>query len=728
MHRSPVCSHHGSPPRRRGARPIVGPILGTTLAVTLALGLGCPASRDEAAPGEEPAAASPESIWTGDLPALRERGRLRILVQDGGRDYLPRSGSAAQAERRLVEGFAGELGLEPVWVPVADFDELIPALREGRGDLIADNLTITAARRERIAFSAPVTTARELVVTHRRDTDLSEPEQLAGRTLALRRSSSFWSTGESLVERHPGLVLEAVDESLDLDGLLDGVASDRFDLTLVDSNWMEPAKAWHPEVRVAFDLGQDTLIAWGLRKESRALRRAVDGFLGRRQAGAAEVRSRGDLPAIRERGVLRVLTRNNATTYFIWRGRLLGFEYDLMRRFAEAEGLRLEMVVPPSRADLVPWLREGRGDVVAAGLSIDPEWAVRKDVRFTRMYHRVRETLVAPADDPIERVAELAGRTVVVRRSSSYWRTLEELRESGIDLQLEAAPEVLETEQILGRVARGEAEVTVADSHIVSMELARRDDLRAVAQLGEPVEHGWLVREGAEQLRSALDAWLEKEYRGLFYNVTRKKYFDPPADRGSRAPRPARDGTISPWDGIVRRHAARYGFDWRLIVAQVYQESRFDPQARSFAGARGLLQVMPRTAEELGFSDLEDPERGLHAGIRYAAWVRDRFDELPAAERRWFTLAGYNVGPGHVRDARRIARERGWDPDRWFGHVERAMLLKQDPAVYRHTRFGFARGSEPVSYVREIRARYEAYLQMRDVAASPRGEHPRGDA
>jgi membrane-bound lytic murein transglycosylase F len=143
----------------------------------------------------------------------------------------------------------------------------------------------------------------------------------------------------------------------------------------------------------------------------------------------------------------------------------------------------------------------------------------------------------------------------------------------------------------------------------------------------------------------------------------------------------------------------------------MYQESRFDPKARSFAGARGLLQVMPRTARELGYTNLEDPETGIRAGLDYLAWVRERFDDqLTTSERTWLTLAAYNVGSGHVRDAQRIAADRGLDPNRWFGHVEQALLLKQKPEVHRKTRYGYARASEPVAYVRAIRDRYEAYV------------------
>jgi len=158
----------------------------------------------------------------------------------------------------------------------------------------------------------------------------------------------------------------------------------------------------------------------------------------------------------------------------------------------------------------------------------------------------------------------------------------------------------------------------------------------------------------------------------------------------------------------------------------MYQESRFDPEARSFAGAVGLLQVLPRTALQMDVDeDLRDPEGNIRAGVRYLAWLRDSFEEdLPVRDRTWFTIAAYNVGRGHVLDARRLAAEEGRDPNRWFGHVEQAMILLSRPEFARHAPHGYCRGGEPVRYVREVYARYNAYLEALDKARTRGGARP----
>jgi membrane-bound lytic murein transglycosylase F len=310
-----------------------------------------------------------------------------------------------------------------------------------------------------------------------------------------------------------------------------------------------------------------------------------------------------------------------------------------------------------------------------------------------------------------------------VRESSSYWTTLRALLAEGAGFELHAAPEQQETEEIIGRVAGGEYDLTLADSHIVAIELAHRDDIQVGVTLGDPIQHGWAMRPSNPGLIAAINAFWKKEYRGLVYNMTANKYFK--NDRKMKSHAVHRSGTrgeISSYDDPTRRHAAKHGFDARLILAQMYQESRFNPNARSFAGALGLLQVMPRTAKELGIGadQLAEPEVGIETGVRYLSWVRGRFSEqLPSAERTWFSLAAYNVGPGHVRDARKLAKQRGLDPDQWFDNVEVAMLSKEDPQVHRSTRYGYCRGSEPVRYVREIRDRYRAYLEVAGAGSAP---------
>ncbi|MCH8041272.1 MAG: transporter substrate-binding domain-containing protein [Nitrospinae bacterium] len=669
-------------------------------------------------PSEDHSPNIPPYLETGDLPQLQERKLIRILIPPHGQvEYLPREGSPFSLERTLIESFAKSIDLTPIWIRLESHDQLIPSILKGEGDLIAANLTMTPERKRQIAFSVPVAIVREQLITRVDDKELRGPADLSGRKIVVRRSSSFWQTALDLQAQNPQIEMQAAPEYLDTEQILHKVAQGKFDVTVADSNLLDAALDYRSDLRVAFDLTGDRPVAWGIRPDAKALLKAVNRFLN--EAKLARPGSkvyRADLPDIKQRRVLRVLTRNNPATYFLWRGELLGFEYELIRQFAKQHQLRVEMVVPPSREDLIPWLLEGRGDVVAASMTITKEREAQ-GIAFSRPYAKVSEILVSRADETettLPNPASLANRTVAVRRSSSYWGTLEQLRQSGVDFTLQAVPEDVETEEIIAGVAEGKYDLTVADSHILNIELTWRKDIRAAFPLGEPTPHGWGVRKDDTQLLAALNAFLKKEYRGVFYNITFRKYFkDSRKIRKHIEFRATRTGVLSPYDDIVKRYADRFGFDWRLIVAQMFQESRFDPNARSWAGAVGLMQVMPRTAKELDVGDVRKPESGIHAGVKYLDWVRKRFEpELSVQDRTWFTLAAYNVGYGHVLDARRLAKKLGYNPNRWFGHVEKAIQLLSLKKYARQARHGYCRGSEPITYVRKIKAHYDAYLQM----------------
>ena len=427
--------------------------------------------------------------------------------------------------------------------------------------------------------------------------------------------------------------------------------------------------------------------------------------------------SRTIFPGLIERGRLRMITRNNAMTYFIHRGLQVGFEYELMKKFASEHGLRLEVVIPKSHAELLSYLNDGKGDVVAAAMTITPERQVEAD--FTEPYNEVEEVVVVREDDDsIMTIRDLAGRTFHVRGSSSFYPTLKALKDSVEDLRIVKLPDDIETEEIMVGVESGLYDLTLVDSNLFDVERTYGLRLRAAFSV-KSTTLGWGVRKGNPALLGSLNEYIRREKGGLYFNMMKKRYFENPRRiaRAKDSTRVGISGQLSPFDDLVKEYAQRYGQDWRLVTAQMYQESKFDPDAVSWVGAKGLMQVMPRTGLQLGFEDLEDPEQGIHAGTKYMHQLIDRFDhEIPMQSRIRFALASYNVGYGHLLDARRLAREKGWDPNLWFGHVEQAMRLLSQPAYYERARFGYCRGGQPVYYVEKIQSLYDAYVEVLDTA------------
>ncbi len=652
---------------------------------------------------------------TGDLGALQKHGTLRLLM---ARQHLaarlPRGDFPLDHEEKLARKFAKTMGLESVIVYVPSHDQLLAWLEQGKGDMVVASLTITPQRRRKVAFSVPINTVREQLVT-RSDDAITSESQLRGRKIAIRLSSSYYSTAKALAATHPGLEIQPMDERLDTEQILQRVAHGQLDTTIADSSIVKAAKKYLPNIKPAMDVSDDRPVAWAVRRGSKQLLSELNAFLSEKikLENKDEVFT-SDLPDLKKRGVLRILTRNTAATYYLYRGELVGFEYDLAREFAKQQGLEVEIIVPPTREDLIPWLLAGRGDVIAASMTLT-EKRKSSGAAFSRPYLFVTETLVGRADEPpFESIDQLQGRTVVVRPGSSYMSSLKKIQSSGVEFQIKQAPVDMETEQIIGAVAKKEYDLTVADSHILAIELTYRNDIRALMPLGAKSPLVWAANPKNKKLIDAINTFFKKEYKGLFYNITYNKYFKNTRRMAKQArTRSERTGRLSPYDDIVKKHSTKYKFDWRLIVSQMFAESRFDPKAKSWVGAKGLLQVMPKTARQLGFNDLEDPETGIQAGIRYLSWTRDRFDqELNPYTRNWLALAAYNAGLGHVLDARALARNQGLDPNKWFGNVERAMLLLSKPDFSRRARYGYCRGSEPVAYVRQIRERWRAYKRV----------------
>jgi len=675
-------------------------------------------------PSESPEAAAEDGyLSVGDLPTIRERGSIRILARRfSSADGLPRSGHPARMEHELAERFARSQGVEPEFVWVDEYSELIPTLLNGKGDLIAALLTATPEREQVVAFSPSLTLVREHVVTRNDSPVVRESEDLVGREVVVRKSSSYWQTMEKILLDNPGIVLKAAPEDLDTEEILHRVSAGEYEATLADDMLIDEAVAYMPNLSMGPPLSEIRSIAWALRPDNVELRAAVDSFVRQYnpESGRPD-RYRGDLPELKERRVLRFLTRNSASTYFVLHGRVMGFEYDLARKFAEGLGMHAEFIVVPTAAGLHAWLREGLGDIVAAGIT-PTETRSQFGLSFSRPYHYVSETVVArAADSTLTSPDDLAGRTIVVRRSSSYWETVAALRRAGIDVAVVEAPESLETEEIIDAVANGVFDLTVSDSHILAIEETWRDDIVGALTLRDTVPHAWVVREGDDELRAAIDSFFKATYRGEFYNITRRKYFQKPKQVRSYATgRSAQTGTLSPYDDLFREYSGRYDFDWRLIASQSYQESRFDASVVSFAGAVGLMQVLPRTAGEMGFKSPADPRQGVHAGVKYLRHMYDRLDDVPdPSDRLWFSLAAYNAGYGHLADARRLAADQGVDPNVWFGGVADVMPLLAKREHYSRARYGYCRCLEPVRYVQLINDRYLAYSDAIPVAEDP---------
>ncbi|HJS74378.1 MAG TPA: transporter substrate-binding domain-containing protein [Vicinamibacteria bacterium] len=676
---------------------------------TLSLALSC-------APGVE---KPPEArVARGDLREIRERGSFRVLVPSLPEDDLQRAGAPDVEDRDMAKAFAARLGVGCEFVSVASRSEILKRLEEGYGDVVAAQLTVTPERELR--FTRTTSVVDEWLVGRRGDSDLPRSlEELAGREIHVRRSSSFAETLRDLSRsRGIGIRLSFVEETLDTETIAYQVSRGDRSLTVVDSNLLASLETYNKDIERLFVLARGRELAWVVRSEAVELAAALDAFIIERQLTdhRTDDLTTGDLESVRARGSLRVITLNNPVHYFLYRGRQMGFDYEILRLAAQSLGVRLEMVVPPSRDLAFEWLLEGRGDVIAATLTATPERNVT--LSFSRPYLFVEEVVVrrARAVEKLASVYELAGRSVHAWKSSSHYQTLLKWMPRVGPFEIEPIPEDVEYEEILDRVASGAYPLAVVDSLVLEAELPHRDDVQAAFSLsgGQPQPIAFAVRPSNPRLLHFFDEFASDIVGSLELNDARDRYFRKSRglDRAAARNEPG-GGRLSPYDEILKRHSRHYGLDWRLMAAQAYQESLFNPGATSWAGARGLFQLLPSTGLELGFDDLNDPESSIHAGVRYMHELLGRLEaRIPLKHRLRFALAAFNAGFGHLQDARRLAAEEGLDPNKWFGHTERAMLLLSQPRYYQRARHGYVRGSETVRYVSEIQNRYDHYVTL----------------
>jgi len=437
-----------------------------------------------------------------------------------------------------------------------------------------------------------------------------------------------------------------------------------------------------------------------------------------------------DLEQIQEKGKLVVVTDYNSTSYFIYRGQPMGYQYQMLQELANFLDLRLEVKVSNDLEDSFSNLNQGNIDLIAINLTVTADRKER--VTFTYPHTQTRQVLVQRMpenyknmhqsqlnDSLIRDQLDLAGKKVYVQKGSVYAVRLQSLsNEIGADINIVQVP--VESEQLIQMVARGEIDYTVTDENVAKVNKSYFPYLDVATAVSFTQNLAWAVRKGSTELKTEIDTWLEDFKTTRRYAVIYNKYFENQhsvsivkSDYYALG-----SGKISKYDEVIKRESERIGWDWRLVSSMVYQESRFNPNAESWAGAFGLMQLMPVTAGRFGVGKNSSPESQIRAGVSFIKWLDNRFDdEIPdPAERTKFVLASYNVGKGHVDDARRLAKKYGDNPDIWDDNVERWLLNKSQPNYYRDpvVKYGYARGIETYNYVKQVIDRYEHYKNIID--------------
>lgn len=433
------------------------------------------------------------------------------------------------------------------------------------------------------------------------------------------------------------------------------------------------------------------------------------------------------LNKILERGTLIATTDYNSTNYFIYRGEPAGYQFELLRTYAQHLGVNLELVINNDMNEALEDLWAGNVDVIAHGMTITGKR--NKLVDFSIPLGQTHQVLVqrkadrwsaneenTPSDGLVRNPIELAGKMIFVPRNSSHASRLRNLQEEiGGKIYIVEFPQ--DTEQLIEMVARGEIDYTVCDEHIARVNQKYHPNIDIETPVSFPQNFAWAVNVGAESLKNNLDEWLGDYLNSSQAELVYNKYFtNPRSFQAAYRFDLVQNSTLSLWDDFIKKKSPIYNLDWRLVASLIYQESQFQPEATSWMGAFGLMQLMPGTAEMLGVNDDSTPEEHIEAGMKYLEELDKRFIDIVTddEQRMKFVLAAYNAGIAHVFDARRLAIKYNRNPNVWENNVDYFLLNKSNPKYYNDSVvfYGYMRGEEAYHYVKDILSRYEHYKNI----------------
>ncbi|MGE8498350.1 MAG: membrane-bound lytic murein transglycosylase MltF [Pseudomonas sp.] len=416
------------------------------------------------------------------------------------------------------------------------------------------------------------------------------------------------------------------------------------------------------------------------------------------------------LERVQAEGVLRVVTRNSPATYFQDRNGETGFEYELVKRFADDMDLKLEIETADNLDDLFSSLGRPGGPVLAAAGLVESDGR-QQIARFSLPYLDVTpQVIYRNGQRRPTRPEDLLGKRILVLKGSSHAEQLAALKLEFPELDYEESSAV-EVVDLLRMVDEGQIDLTLVDSNELAMNQVYFPNVRVAFDLGDSRSLAWAVAAGEDtSLLDEINAFLKRAEDNGSLKRLKDRYYghvDVLGYVGAYTFAKHLQQRLPRYEKHFRQAAQEQGLDWRLLAAMGYQESLWQPTATSKTGVRGLMMLTLRTAQAMGVSNRLDPKQSIEGGAKYIVHVKEQLPEsIQEPDRTWFALAAYNVGGGHLEDARKLTEAEGLDPNKWLD-VQKILPRLSQKQWYSKTRYGYARGGEPVHFVRNIRRYYD---------------------
>lgn len=436
-----------------------------------------------------------------------------------------------------------------------------------------------------------------------------------------------------------------------------------------------------------------------------------------------------DLPEILQKGKLTVLAENSSTSFFIYRGKRMGFEYELLKEFCRELGVELEIKIVSNLDDLIRMLNDGEGDFIACNYTVTKNR--KRIIDFSVPFLKTPQVLIQRKPNGwknlnpvlwnkyvIRDPGDLAYKRIHVWKNSSYEQRLCHLQEEiGDTIFISEEEGQVSSEELIEMVAEGLIDYTVVEENIAKVNQQFFENLDIATPLSVRQKIAFGIRKTSPLLKSRVDRWLKQFMTKNIYRYLNVKYFELqniPVKTEDYVIS-IRNGRLSNYDALFKRAAAKYKWDWILLASVAFKESRFNPSAQGFGGAYGLMQFMPNIGPIYGVYPNSSPEQQIYGGMLKLATDFKSWKNIPdQMQREKFTLATYNAGRSHVEDAQRLAKKNGLNPFRWDDNVEIMMLNLSKSKYYRDpvVKNGALRGTRTYNYVRSI---YKRYLEWRSV-------------
>ncbi len=619
--------------------------------------------------------------------SLGETNVLRVATLYNLEVPLPRSELLVRKEWRYLEQFARDNHFKIKTLHVKSQEEGFDLLKSQKADLYVSQLIYTNTLDASLNYSLPLLKADEYLVSALGQKVFAGGE-LSGSVLGIHRNPHQEARADELAKTVDNLSIKAIPQGVYGDQLYRQLNERYYDYVMVQSDQFESDNLYRNDLKKSHQLTEDSSIVWALNKSNGKLLENINFYF---------MKVKGDENSV---DIIRVGLVNHHDGYFLMHGEERGFHFSLIKTFLDERNLSYRIVLAENRYQLKTLLKEKKIDVAADFYTAD-------DVEVCCM--RQSEPLfysspvfVARFSKGPKNVDVFSERFISVPLDSPYLATLQQVLKNYPSLKLLKVSESISTKAMLRRLDRGVYDLVFAEDYIVDREEQFQESAYAKFPVGDKTAFHWLVTHEKPALLEDIDSYLDDDRVVRVYDQY-FRFFNRKAPHFSE-----KSQLTSPYDTLIKGLANSYDLDARLLTAQMYHESQFDPGAESGKGGIGLFQMHQKPANFLGFYEITLPRNNISAAMAYMLWLKAQLITLEVEEKSmpWFLLAAYYAGIGHVKDAIHLAYKQGWASDRWFGGVARSMRLLEDPRYYTYARFGYIRGSDVVNYVDAIKGIY----------------------